>query len=149
MFDALMLALALQGASPMPAASMAPVTTLRVPRSTLTVEVADTEPEREHGLMDRTNLPPHTGMVFVFDQDAPVTFWMKDTLVPLDMVFVGADGVVRSVAARVPSTKPDTPEDAIPRRQGNAKYVIELPAGEAAADGIKAGVTIEGITAIT
>lgn len=145
MFDAVMLVLALQSA---PLVSTLPTATLHAPRATLTVEIADTEPQREHGLMDRTALPPHTGMVFVFDQDGPVTFWMKDTLVPLDMVFVGANGVVRSVAARVPATKPDTPDDQIPRRPGNAKFVIELPAGEAVADGIRPGVTIKGISEV-
>ncbi|HEY8313762.1 MAG TPA: DUF192 domain-containing protein [Candidatus Baltobacteraceae bacterium] len=144
MFDSLLLMLALQSAaSPAPA-----IATLCVPRATLRVEIADTEPARERGLMDRTVLAPHTGMLFVFDADRQVEFWMKDTLVPLDMVFVGADGVVRSVAARVPSTTPATAESKIPRRDGTAKYVIELPAGEAAADGIRPGAIVRGITAI-
>lgn len=147
MFSAFMLALALQSAPPASAAPL-PHATLHAPKAILNVEVADTEPQREHGLMDRTVLAEHTGMVFIFEQDAPVTFWMKNTLVPLDMVFVGSDGVVRSVAARVPSTRHDTPDDRIPRRNGSAKYVIELPSGEASSDGIKAGVTIGGITAI-
>ncbi len=59
-------------------------------------------PQREQGLMDRTYVPEHTGMIFVFDGDAPVEFWMKDTLVPLDMIFVAADGTVRRVYANVP-----------------------------------------------
>ncbi len=60
------------------------------------------EAQREHGLMDRTAVAPHTGMIFVFDRDDAVAFWMKNTLVPLDMIFVGADGTVRRVSANVP-----------------------------------------------
>jgi uncharacterized membrane protein (UPF0127 family) len=89
-----------------------------------------------------THLPKHAGMVFVFEQDAPITFWMKNTLVPLDMVFVAADGTVRSVAANVPVVPESTADDAIPRRSGTAKFVIELPAGEAAIDGIVTGTRL-------
>jgi hypothetical protein len=81
-------------------------------------------------------------MVFVFEQDAPITFWMKNTLVPLDMVFVAADGTVRNIAANVPVVPETTADDAIPRRSGTAKFVIELPAGEAATDGIVTGTRL-------
>ncbi|HTX56003.1 MAG TPA: DUF192 domain-containing protein [Candidatus Acidoferrales bacterium] len=115
---------------------------VHAPNADLQLQVAATDEERELGLMSVTYLPPHTGMVFVFDQDAPVEFWMKDTLVPLDMVFVAADGTVRSVASDVPVVSETTPDDQIPRREGIAKYVIELPAGEATKDGISAGVRL-------
>jgi len=118
------------------------VTALHAPRATLRVEVAATETSRERGLMDRTTLAPHAGMLFVFSSDGPVEFWMKNTRIPLDMVFVGRDGVVRSVAARVPVVPAQTPDDAIPRRRGRAMFVIELPAGEAARDGLRPGVRI-------
>lgn len=116
---------------------------VQAPRATLTLQVAKTEDQRELGLMSVMSLPKHTGMVFVFDQDAPVEFWMKNTFIPLDMVFVGADGAVRAVAANVPSTTADTPDEKIPRRSATAKYVIELPAGEAAKDGIASGVHLD------
>jgi uncharacterized protein len=123
-----------------PAPQHLPVIAVHAPYAALTLQVAKTEGQRETGLMSVTDLPQHTGMVFVFDADLPVEFWMKDTLVPLDMVFVAADGTVRSVAAKVPVVPEDSPDDAIPRRSGTAKYVIELPAGEAAKDGITPGV---------
>lgn len=112
------------------------------PRASLTLEVARTDSQREHGLMDRTSVPAHTGMIFVFQRDEEVAFWMKDTLVPLDMIFVGADGTVRRVFANVPVVSRALSDDAIPREAGDAEYVIELRAGEAAADGISAGVRL-------
>jgi uncharacterized membrane protein (UPF0127 family) len=105
----------------------------------LQLDIACTEASRQRGLMFRASLPAHTGMLFVFDTDAPVAFWMKNTLVPLDMVFVAANGRVRSVAANVPIASAGIPDAAIPRRYGVAKYVTELPAREAARDGIVPG----------
>lgn len=125
-----------------PAPQHLPAIAVHAPYATLTLQVAKTEEQRETGLMSVTLLPKHTGMVFVFEADQPVEFWMKNTLVPLDMVFVAADGTVRSVAANVPVVREDAPDDAIPRRGGSAKYVIELPAGEAAKDGIAPGVNL-------
>lgn len=122
--------------------------TVHAPKATLHLEIARNEEQRERGLMDRRTLAPHTGMVFVFDEDMPVEFWMKDTLVPLDMVFVAANGTVRSIARNVPVVAPDTPNDRIPRRNGNAKYVIELPANEAAKDGIFTGCHLDGVTSL-
>lgn len=130
------------------AALVAALVTVHAPKATLHLEIARNEEQRERGLMDRRTLAPHTGMVFVFDEDMPVEFWMKDTLVPLDMVFVAANGTVRSVARNVPVVAPDTPNDRIPRRNGNAKYVIELPANEAAKDGIFTGCHLDGVTSL-
>lgn len=119
---------------------------LHAPHATLRVEVAATESSRERGLMDRNVLPAHAGMLFVFSSDGPVEFWMKNTRIPLDMVFVGRDGVVRSIAAAVPVVPAQTPDDGIPRRHGRAMFVIELPSGEAARDGLRPGVRIRELT---
>jgi uncharacterized membrane protein (UPF0127 family) len=75
---------------------------VHAPKADLTLEVARTEAQREYGLMNRTSLAPHTGMIFVFPGDGPIDFWMKDTLIPLDMVFIAADGTVRKIYHRVP-----------------------------------------------
>jgi uncharacterized protein len=115
---------------------------VRAPKATLVLQVASTDDQRERGLMSVRKMPQHTGMLFVFDNDVPQGFWMKDTLVPLDMVFIAADGRVRRVFADVPVVPLDTPDDQIPRREAQAKYVIELPAGEAAADGITQGTQL-------
>ncbi len=140
---ALMLAIASPLPSAPPTPQHLPTIAVHAPRATLTLQVAKTDEQRERGLMGVTKLPPENGMVFVFSKDGPAEFWMKNTLVPLDMIFVGPDGIVRSVAANVPATKPDTPDDKIPRRYANAQYVIELPAGEAAMDGITGGVHLD------
>lgn len=137
---ALLFAVVLAQATPAP--QHLPTISVHAPHAMLTLQVATTEQERETGLMSVTKLPAHTGMVFVFEQDGPVEFWMKDTLVPLDMVFVAADGTVRSVAANVPVVPESTSDDKIPTRPGNAKFVIELPAGEASRDGIATGVQL-------
>ena len=68
-------------------------------------------------------------MIFVFsDGDADRGFWMKDTITPLDMVFVKSDGTISAIAVNVPATAPKTTDDKIARRQAIAKYVIELGA---------------------
>ncbi|HEX5274693.1 MAG TPA: DUF192 domain-containing protein [Candidatus Rubrimentiphilum sp.] len=147
MFEALALALALAQSSPqpIPTPQVLRVTVLRAPRATLRVQVAQTEPQRERGLMGVRRLAPHTGMLFVFDSDAPTEFWMKDTLIPLDMVFISGNGIVRQVFANVPVVSTDTSNDRIPRRDGVAKFVLELPAGEALLDGFKAGGLVPGL----
>lgn len=150
MFDVLALVLALAQATPAPAVTpqRLPTVTVSAPNAKLSLQVARTGPQRNRGLMAYTSLPPHTGMVFVFDRDDEVAFWMKDTLIPLDMIFVGDDGVVRSVDANVAVVSPSVPDVQIPIEEGSARYVIELNAGEAAADGIRAGVLLHGVTAL-
>lgn len=120
-----------------------PVVTVQAPKATLHLEVASSNPQREHGLMDRTHLDAHAGMIFVFSADAPVSFWMKDTLIPLDMIFIAQDGTVRRIYANVPVVSRSLPDDRIPLEPGTAKYVIELNAGEAERDGIVAGTKLD------
>lgn len=115
---------------------------VHTPNADLHLEVAQTQAQRERGLMNRNALAPRTGMIFVFDQDAPVEFWMKDTLVPLDMIFLSADGTVRRIYSNVAVVDPKLPDERIPHEAGSAKYVIELAAGEAVEDGIVAGIRL-------
>lgn len=114
--------------------------TIAAPRAQLTLEVADTPEAREYGLMFRTSLAPHHGMIFVFSNDGQLGFWMKNTLIPLDMVFVRSSGTIDSIAADVPASKAG--DDDVAQRAGHGKYVIELPAGEARRDGLHPGLRI-------
>ena len=71
-------------------------------RSTLQVEIADNDAERSQGLMGVTRLPENHGMAFVWDAPTEGTFWMKDTLIPLSIAFVGADGRVVTLRDMAP-----------------------------------------------
>ena len=117
--------------------------TINAPKEKLNLEVADTFKTREYGLMNRTSLAPHSGMIFVFAYDAQQGFWMKNTLIPLDMIFVRADGTIDSIAANVPASTPQTPDSAVATREGRGRYVIELAAGEARRAGLHAGLRLQ------
>lgn len=104
------------------------------------VEIAATPAEQEHGLMDRTSMPPDHGMLFVFPESRPRTFWMKNTLIPLDMLFFDADRRLVAIQADAQPCKADPcqlyPSDT------PARYVLELNAGTAAKLGVRKGDTI-------
>ncbi len=98
------------------------------------VEVAATDEARETGLMYRSSLAPDRGMLFDFKETQPVYFWMKNTYVPLDMIFIRADGTVASVAENtVPLSEAVVPSK-VPVR-----FVLEVVAGTASRIGLKAG----------
>jgi hypothetical protein len=115
---------------------------VRAPKAQLRLAVADDFATRELGLMCVTRLRPNTGMIFVFETAQTWAFWMKNTVTPLDMIWLEADGTVTNVAANVPASTLTTPDDAVARRTGHGLYVIELPAGEAVLDGIVKGAKL-------
>jgi len=98
------------------------------------VEIADTDATRERGLMFRKTLAGDRGMLFDFKTARPVAFWMKNTLIPLDMLFVGPDGHIISIA-RDAAPRSETP---IPSG-GDTLVVIELAGGRAAEIGAEPG----------
>jgi uncharacterized protein len=99
-----------------------------------TIEVATTEAERERGLMFRRTLPQDGGMLFVYAEPQPISMWMKNTLIPLDMVFIDAWGRVHRIETRTePFSTTPIPSD------GEVQAVLELNAGAADAIGLKAG----------
>ena len=100
----------------------------------LRVQVADTDATRQTGLMFRRSMPETEGMPFVFQQMRPVTFWMKNTVLPLDIIFVGGDGKVMNIARNTtPFSLDPIPSD------GPARVVVELNAGASARLGIEPG----------
>lgn len=105
------------------------------------VEVADTEAEREQGLSGRTKLEDGHGMWFEFEDMAPRTFWMKNTLMPLDILFLDdSKKVVRIIEAMNPCT---TPVCALYNSEVPAQYALELPVGFVKAKGVVLGNTVE------
>ncbi len=98
------------------------------------IELALDDLHRSHGLMFRKKLGPYEGMLFDFFQEMPVSFWMKNTLIPLDMLFIAADGTIKHIHANaVPMTT-----DPIPS-QYPVRAVLEINGGSAALLGIKPG----------
>lgn len=117
---------------------------LRFPKGKpITVDVADTPSTRETGLMCVTKMPRDYGMLFVFPQEMGLGFWMKNTLVPLDILWIGADKRVNNIAPRLKASKTDTPDDKVARAGGRGMYVLELAAGEAKRRGLKVGDRLE------
>ncbi|MCA2981520.1 MAG: DUF192 domain-containing protein [Myxococcaceae bacterium] len=112
-------------------------------RVTFDVEVAATRGARTRGLMWRYALAESAGMLFIFPREQPLSFWMRNTLIPLDMVFIDAKGRVVSI---IENAEPRT-LDARPSA-GPATYVLEVAGGTCARKGLRAGaqVTFEGIT---
>jgi uncharacterized protein len=105
---------------------------------TFWVELAATPQEQAKGLMFRTELGPDEGMIFPFDPPRGASFWMRNTVIPLDLIFVGVDGRISNIAA-----------NAIPYDESNlnsvglAKAVLELRGGRAAELGIVPGDRVE------
>ena len=99
-----------------------------------TIEIATTDQERALGLMFRRSLPENAGMLFLYDLPQPATMWMKNTLIPLDMVFISADGKVH----RIEQNAEPFSTTLIPS-EGPILGVLELNGGEAAKIGLKRG----------
>jgi len=99
----------------------------------LRVEVARTGEQQEVGLMFRTAVPPHGGMLFPTEPPREATFWMKNTVIPLDMVFIRQDGTIaRIITAKELTTSIDDSGEPV-------AAVLELGAGRAASFGIREG----------
>lgn len=103
-------------------------------RHAFIVEVARTPEEQSRGLMHRQSLAPDRGMIFPYDPPQPASFWMRNTLIPLDMIFIRPDGTIGSVAA---NTVPMSLEQ-VPSGEPVAA-VLEIAGGRSAELGISAG----------
>jgi uncharacterized membrane protein (UPF0127 family) len=98
------------------------------------IEVMASDQERALGLMFRRSLPENSGMLFIYDPPQPATMWMKNTLIPLDMVFISADARVH----RIESNAEPFSETLIPS-DGDVVGVLELNGGEAGKIGLRRG----------
>jgi uncharacterized membrane protein (UPF0127 family) len=102
-----------------------------------TVEVVDTNESRQKGLMFRQSLAPDAGMLFDFKQSGVVSFWMMNTFIPLDMLFIRANGTIANIHV---NARPHDPTG-IPS-EGPVQFVLEIPGGRSDELGIKAGDTV-------
>lgn len=104
------------------------------------VEIADDEAERARGLMYRRELAPDAGMLFIYETARPVSFWMRNTYLPLDLIFMDAAGVIRHIHRNarpfdetpLPGAKPNDPAP-------DRLMVLEIPAGQADRNGLREG----------
>ena len=104
------------------------------PRHEFQAELALTPSEQSQGLMYRQELGADRGMLFVFSQPVQTSFWMKNTLIPLDMLFIGTDKKIVSIVENA------APQTTTPRSAaGPFQYVLEIEGGRSQALGIKAG----------
>lgn len=105
--------------------------------ATFQVEVVKTTHERAQGLMFRRELPPDQGMLFV-QPPGPAVFWMKNTYIPLDLLYFDAEGRLAQIVAEAPPCK--TPSCPIyPSKTATIRYILEINAGEAVRRGIRVG----------
>jgi uncharacterized membrane protein (UPF0127 family) len=103
-------------------------------RHSYKVEVAATPAQQAHGMMFRTRMAPMTGMIFPMDPPRQAAFWMENTLIPLDLLFIGADGRIRNIIANaVPKSRAQLPS------AGPVAAVLELAGGEADRIGARPG----------
>jgi uncharacterized protein len=115
---------------------------LEIRGHTLRVEVASTESERRLGLMHRRSMREDHGMVFTYDKPGPQAMWMRNTLIPLSVAFVGADGRILNIEDMQPLT-----EDAHASK-GNAAWSIEANLGWFRKRGIRPGDRVKGLAAL-
>jgi uncharacterized protein len=125
-----------------PAAHAANLTKLTIDTASgehvFNVEVAKDDNDRARGLMYRREIAPDYGMLFDFGREQPVSMWMQNTYVSLDMVFIRADGIVHRVEERTTPLSTRTIDSGV-----DVKYVLELAAGTAAKIGLKRGDKVE------
>ena len=107
---------------------------------TFTVEIADTGETRAQGLMFRTELAPDAGMLFDYHQEQMASFWMQNTLIPLDMIFISADGIVRSFHVNARPLDTTSILSGVP-----VQFVLEIPGGRAREIGLAVGDRVEHV----
>ena len=135
-FLAVILLLAAGCSSEQPQSNL-PTVKMRLGNTEFTLEVAADAMSRERGLMRRDSMPADHGMIFVFREPQRLSFWMKDTRIPLDIVYVDASGKVDSVKQMQPYVRTAVYSD------GDVKWAIELNQGAAAKAGVSVGQTLQ------
>lgn len=104
------------------------------------LEIAETPKQREVGLMYRTSLAPDAGMLFDYHGEQQVAFWMQNTLIPLDMIFIGADGIVKNIHVNARPLDTTAIPSGVP-----VQFVLEIAGGRSVEIGLKAGDRFEHV----
>ena len=123
-----------------PAQPELPKIALTIRELRIEAEVADDPDEKTIGLMGRKELAEGQGMLFVFSRPQPMGFWMKDTLIPLSIAYLNAEGFIREIHDMKPLE-----ETSIPSVFGDLVYALEVPQGWFAKNGIMAGDKVIGL----
>jgi uncharacterized membrane protein (UPF0127 family) len=110
--------------------------------STVHVELAQTEPEREYGLMGRTNLPQGRGMLFIHDHPGEYGYWMYHCKIGLDIVWMDEDHRIVEMSPNTPPCKGKASTCSSYGGHSTSKYVLELPLGSIKAHGLQVGQTV-------
>ncbi len=131
----LLAAMSATWAEPVPSTK---ISTLRIGTHLIQAEIVDTQQSRERGLMQRTHLCEHCGMLFVFEEAAKHGFWMKNTPLPLSIAFINAQGMIINIAEMQANTTTTH------RAQEDALYALEMNQGWFALRGIKRGDAVQG-----
>ncbi|MCX5784037.1 MAG: DUF192 domain-containing protein, partial [Elusimicrobia bacterium] len=108
-------------------------------KTVVQAELARTDLEKSAGLMHRTSLPANGGMLFIFDTESLYTFWMKNTLISLDIIYLSDEGRVQKICANTPPARKNADDKEVARVIGFGKYVLEVSAGFAKAHKLKVG----------
>ncbi|MEK7355547.1 MAG: DUF192 domain-containing protein, partial [Bdellovibrionota bacterium] len=101
---------------------------ISIGKHVLTVEIADTALRREHGLMFRKELAPNSGMLFIFDSEQPLAFWMKNTLIPLSIAYIDKNKRIVDIQEMVPAVTGDMFPKSYPSKKP-AMYALEMSKG--------------------
>jgi hypothetical protein len=117
-----------------------PTATLRIGKAEIRAEIADEDAERSSGLMFRESLAADSGMLFVMPETGPASFWMKNTLVPLSIAFIGPDGTIMEIHDMQPKSESIT-RSTFPR----IAYALEMQQGWFGKNNIWPGERITGL----
>ena len=115
------------------------IATLYIANHRIRVEIASTPQSREYGLMQRDQLCDDCGMLFVFEKADKYSFWMKDTLIPLSIAFIAADGNIINIDEMLPNTTDSH------NPKSNALYALEMNKGWFAREGITSNIQVQGL----
>jgi uncharacterized protein len=111
--------------------------TIRVGKAQVVAELARTEVERERGLMFRTSLEDGKGMLFIFDKDERLAFWMKNTLIPLSLAYIASDGTIRQIIDL------EAESLATVQAERSVRYALEAPKGWFERAGVRVGDSVD------